>query len=65
MPQSSSHAQGAVPQQARAVWFFGQPLEIKVTTEQTGGDYAVTEAVAAPRYGPPPHIHHREAEAST
>jgi quercetin dioxygenase-like cupin family protein len=62
MPESSSHAQGAVPRQAREVWFFGQPLEIKVTTEQTGGDYAVTEAVAAPGYGPPPHIHHREAE---
>ena len=44
------------------MWFLGQPLEIKVTGEQTGGAYAVTEAIAAPGFGPAPHIHRREAE---
>jgi quercetin dioxygenase-like cupin family protein len=48
---------------ATAVWFLGQPLEIKVTGEQTGGAYAVTEADAVPGFGPSAHIHHREDEA--
>jgi quercetin dioxygenase-like cupin family protein len=62
MAQSSSHPHGAVREQARTVWFLGQPLEIKVTGEQTGGAYAVTEAIAAPGFGPAPHTHRREAE---
>jgi quercetin dioxygenase-like cupin family protein len=62
MTQSSSHPHGAMPEQARRVWFLGQPLEIKLTGEQTGGVYAVTEAIAAPGFGAAPHIHRREAE---
>ena len=62
MAQSSSRPRGALPEQARGVWFLGQPLDIKVTGEQTDGAYAVTEASAAPGFGPAPHIHRREAE---
>lgn len=42
--------------------FIGQPLEIKVRGEQTGGAYAVTEAVSEPGFGPAAHIHDREHE---
>jgi quercetin dioxygenase-like cupin family protein len=51
-----------VRERVRAVWFLGQPIELKVTGEQTGGAYAVTESSAAPGFGPAPHIHRREAE---
>jgi quercetin dioxygenase-like cupin family protein len=51
------------PGDAKAVWFLGQPLEIKITGEQTAGAYAATEANVAPGFGPAPHIHHREDEA--
>lgn len=44
-------------------WFLGQALEIKAAAAQTGGAYAVTDATAAPGFGPGPHIHHREDEA--
>ena len=62
MTQSSSPPHGAVPERARRVWFLGQPIELMVTGEQTGGAYAVTEAMAAPGFGAAPHIHRREAE---
>jgi quercetin dioxygenase-like cupin family protein len=46
-----------------AVWFLGQPIEIVITGEQTGGAYAVTRAEPAPGFAPAPHVHNREDEA--
>jgi quercetin dioxygenase-like cupin family protein len=34
------------------------------THEQTSGAYAVTEGIAAPGFGPAPHLYRREAEAT-
>ncbi len=45
------------------VWFLGQPLEVKVTGEQTGGAYAVTEAEPEPGFSPALHAHRNEDEA--
>lgn len=45
------------------LWILGQALEIRISSKETGGAYAVTEAEAAPGWsGAPPHIHHREDE---
>ena len=61
--RARSRGRRAVPEQTRRVWFLGQPLEVKLAGEQTSGAYAVTEGIAAPGFGPAPHLHRREAEA--
>lgn len=54
----------AAPEQGTRLWILGQPLEIRIGSEQTGGAYAMTEATAEPGWsGAPPHIHHSEDEA--
>jgi mannose-6-phosphate isomerase-like protein (cupin superfamily) len=34
----------------------------KVTSEDTGGAYTITEETWPPQIGPPPHIHHTQEE---
>jgi len=52
------------PGEGRALWMpGGQLLTYKVTAEQTGGAYSLFEDTVPPRYGTPPHIHHREDES--
>ena len=41
---------------------FGEVLTRKVTSEHTGGAYALFEAVSRPHAHVPAHIHHREDE---
>ena len=41
----------------------GRDLVFKVTGEDTGGAFALVEAVVPPGGGPPPHVHSREDEA--
>jgi len=48
----------------RPLWVMGSLLEIVIGGEQTGGSYAVAEDRSLPGFGPPPHIHEREDEAS-
>ncbi len=51
------------PGEGRAVWVVGDRYTIKTTGEETGGAFALVEAVVPPGGGPPPHVHHREDEA--
>src|SRR6266566_7479120 len=46
----------------RTFWGPGDTVTFLITGEQTGGAYFVSEACVPPGGGPPPHIHHREAE---
>ena len=41
----------------------GDPLIIKLTGEQTGGQYSMSEVHVSPGGGAPPHIHRREDES--
>ena len=47
----------------QAVWVVGDHYTIKVSGEETGGAFALIEAVVPPGGGPPPHVHTREDEA--
>ena len=51
------------PGEGRTVWVVGDRYTIKTSGEDTGGAFALIEAVVPPGGGPPPHIHHREDEA--
>jgi mannose-6-phosphate isomerase-like protein (cupin superfamily) len=51
------------PGEGRKVHVFGVVLTIRVSTAQTGGDFAVWEEVAPAGSGPPRHIHHEVDEA--
>ncbi|HEV2121843.1 MAG TPA: cupin domain-containing protein [Chloroflexota bacterium] len=41
---------------------LGTLAEIKVSSDQTGGAYAIWEDTVPPGGGPPPHVHQRENE---
>ncbi len=49
--------------QGRSVWVAGDLYTIKASGADTGGAFALIEAMVPPGGGPPPHIHHREDEA--
>lgn len=60
---SAVPAFAAAPGAGKKFWILGQALEIRVSSKDTDGAYAVTEAEAAPGWsGAPPHIHHHEDE---
>ncbi len=46
----------------RAVAVVGDVYRFLATGEQTGGKYAIWEALVPPGGGPPPHVHSREDE---
>lgn len=46
-----------------SVWFIDSPAEIKVTVEQTGGAYSLSEHTVPAGAGIPLHIHENEDEA--
>jgi quercetin dioxygenase-like cupin family protein len=43
-----------------AYWFLGELYELRITGEETGGNYSVIEVTIPPGLpiGAPPHIHH-------
>jgi len=41
----------------RSVWVVGDRYTLKVSGEETGGAFALLEALVPPGGGPPPHIH--------
>lgn len=41
---------------------FGQPVELKVTSDQTGGAFSVGRQTCQPGAGTPPHMHLHEDE---
>lgn len=49
--------------EGRTIWVVGDRYTIKTSGEETGGAFALVEALVLPGGGPPPHIHHREDEA--
>src|SRR3954454_547805 len=51
------------PGEGRSVWVVGDLYTIKASGEETGGAFALIEALVPPGGGPPPHLHHREDEA--
>jgi len=50
------------PGGGEAVWLVGDTYTTKVSGEQTGGAFALCEALVPPGGGPPPHVHHAEDE---
>ncbi|WP_422122431.1 quercetin 2,3-dioxygenase [Planococcus sp. X10-3] len=43
-------------------WFLGTLMEVKVTGEETGGQFSILEEIDAPDFVTPLHIHHKEDE---
>jgi quercetin dioxygenase-like cupin family protein len=50
------------PDEGEALWFLGQLVTIKSTSESTAGRVGVTETLAPRGSGSPLHVHHREDE---
>jgi mannose-6-phosphate isomerase-like protein (cupin superfamily) len=50
------------PREGRSLWFAADLYTIKAAAEDTDGAFTLFELTAAARFGPPPHIHHREDE---
>src|SRR4028119_1346368 len=51
------------PGEGESVWVVGDLITLKLTSEDTGGAFALFEGLVAPGGGPPPHIQHREDES--
>src|SRR5438045_9009022 len=50
------------PGKGRTVAVVGDVYRLLATGEDTGGTYAMWEAIVPPGGGPPPHVHSREEE---
>jgi quercetin dioxygenase-like cupin family protein len=50
------------PGEGEALWFLGQLVTIKSSTESTAGRVGVTETLAPRGTGSPLHVHHNEDE---
>jgi mannose-6-phosphate isomerase-like protein (cupin superfamily) len=51
------------PDAGDAVWLVGDTYTLKLSGDQTGGAFSLSEALVSPGGGPPPHIHNAEDEA--
>lgn len=52
------------PGEGRRIWMVGTDLiTFKAASEDTNGEFFLFEGLVLPGGGPPPHIHHREAES--
>ena len=51
------------PGEGRTIGVVGDVYRFLATGEETGGKYAMWEAIVPPGGGPPPHIHSREEES--
>lgn len=51
------------PGQGRSIGVVGDIYRFLATGEETGGKYAMWEAIVPPGGGPPPHVHSREEES--
>ncbi len=51
-----------LPGEGRTICVVGDVYRFLATGEDTGGKYAMWEAIVPPGGGPPPHIHSREEE---
>jgi quercetin dioxygenase-like cupin family protein len=51
------------PGEGKSFWTPGGHMAtFKITSEDTGGAYTITEETWPPQVGPPPHIHHTQEE---
>ena len=50
------------PDGGQAFWLVGDTYTLKLSGEQTGGAFSLSEARVPPGGGPPPHIHYAEDE---
>ncbi len=51
------------PNGGDSVWLVGSHITVKLTSEDTGGVYAMTEEITPPQQGgAPPHVHDQENE---
>jgi quercetin dioxygenase-like cupin family protein len=51
------------PDEGKSYWTPGGHMAtFKITSEDTGGAYTITEETWPPQVGPPPHIHHTQEE---
>lgn len=50
------------PDGGARTWLLGDTYTLKLAGEQTGGAFALLEAVVPPGGGPPPHAHYAEDE---
>ena len=57
-----THAVIRKPGEGRTVAVVGDVYRFLATGEETGGKYAMLEAIVSPGGGPPPHVHSREDE---
>ena len=46
--------------EGQSIWVVADRCTIKCSANDTGGAFAMIEAIATPGNGPPPHIHSRE-----
>lgn len=47
----------------KAMWLLTDLHTLKLTGADTNGAFTLSELLAGPEIGPPPHIHHREDES--
>src|SRR5437763_10854783 len=50
------------PTEGRTIAVVGDVYRFLAVSEETGGKYALFEAIVSPGGGPPPHVHSREEE---
>ena len=62
MPTSSHAPVLRTPGEGRVIAVVGDVYRFLATGEDTGGKYALWEAIVPPGGGPPPHVHSREEE---
>jgi quercetin dioxygenase-like cupin family protein len=51
------------PGEGERIWFTNGTFTFKATSESTGGELFVMEALIPAGFGPPLHVHHNEHEA--
>lgn len=59
---SEDQAITVAPGAGDTTWLLGDTYTLKLSGAQTGGAFALLEAVVPPGGGPPPHIHYAEDE---
>lgn len=62
MSSVESQAITIAPDAGSKTWLLGDTYTMKLSGAQTGGAFALLEAVVPPGGGPPPHIHYAEDE---
>jgi quercetin dioxygenase-like cupin family protein len=63
LPSSNKQMVALSPEGGKVLHILGDTLTIKVSGEETNGEFAIIHEVSPPQGGPPLHVHHREDEA--